>query len=185
MIVPIPWIGMREPSAKTTVLKCEARVKENIISRFPIMWSVALESIIQIWGIDDVRQNIELPVWARVTEEEEDEACVLCSCVLCCCWNIWNCSNWCRSCSSFEIVAEVCTSRWFPFQKKALLLCMAWLFTVVAINHRLISLSSLRTSSSASGITAVTKASTSVASSSFYANTASFMSTNSLYSPCC
>jgi len=59
-------MSVREPSANFTELEYEVRKKEDIIPRFPVMWSVTLESIIQVCNIDDLRQDIRVAVWARV-----------------------------------------------------------------------------------------------------------------------
>jgi len=35
--VPISWIGVRKPSANSIELEDEVRVKEDVISQFPVM----------------------------------------------------------------------------------------------------------------------------------------------------
>jgi len=108
------------------------------------MWSVAPKSIIQACDRDYVRQDIRVAFWARVAEKDEDWAYMFY-----CSWNNWNCSNSYCNCSS-EKVAKICAPRWFSLQKGALIFSMTWLFTVVTIDHRVISSSSSRTSSPAS-----------------------------------
>jgi len=72
--VSIPWIGVHEPSIKTTILEYKAGVKDNIIPQFSVViWLVTPESIIQVWDIDDIRQDIRIPIWVRVAGKRKIE----------------------------------------------------------------------------------------------------------------
>jgi len=46
------------------------------------------------------------------------------ACVFCCCWNIWNCSNWYHNCSSSGRVTEICAPL-TGFCSEGTLLCMS------------------------------------------------------------
>ena len=77
----IPCTKNIKSSASVTDGWKELESRDNNIPLFPVIWSQALVSITYVQGKDEVKQVVDLPVWARVNMEEDGT------------WAVWNCCN--------------------------------------------------------------------------------------------